>query len=196
MNPTTWLKNTWYTTPIHCLCKCVCQPPASIVIVVSPSKPGEGVGEAFGPLSASHFLCLCVCLCVCWSRPLSPCTSSSLLCGWKHMLSLSFSVSFSLSNQCLIGLIPKTVDELFLEIPVMKRLFPLPSSVSLTLTLSLSLAHMHKHTHTAVKLIISNCISERTHACHWRHLDSGFKDSGTTLPLNKTRPHTHSTLTK
>lgn len=170
---TIWIKEIHGSaTPIHCFCKCVCQPPASIVIVVSPSKPGEGVGEAFGPLSASHFLCLCVCLCVCWPKPLSPYTSSWLLCVEACALSLFLALSPFLSLS-LITVLLGWSQSYFWRFLLWKDYPPPPS-------LGLSVSHSHTHKHTAVKLIISNCISERqrTHACHWRHLDSSFKDSG------------------
>lgn len=81
----------------------MCQPPASIVIVVSPSKPGEGVGEAFGPLvcfTLPLFVCVFVCVMVQASVSL------------HFLLAIVCLAAYALRppnhepNQCLIGLIP------------------------------------------------------------------------------------------
>lgn len=111
------------TTRIHCLCKaCVsgsclyCDHDQSI-----KAQRGYWQGACSSvSFTLPLFVCVCVCFCESQTKPLSPCTSSIPLCVCKHLLSLS--VSLSASNQCLIGLIPETMDELFLEIPVMKRL--------------------------------------------------------------------------
>lgn len=151
-----------------CTRVCVCAA-ASCVLLWSPSvhqSPERVSARHLVCLSASHFLCLCVCLCVCCSQPVSPYTSSSPLCVRKNMLSLSLS-PLSAPNQCLIGLIPPpTMDKLFLEIPVMKRLFP---SLLCLAARPVSLFTLHTH----------------RHICNWRL--KCFKDSAVTLLLDKTQ---------
>lgn len=101
---------------IHCLCQCLCMTSSCLYCdhgqsIKARRRYWQGIWSTVCftlPLFvcvfvwvlvqasvSSHFLPAIVCMCVCHS--------------------------FSFSNQCLIGLIPKTLDELFLEIPVMKR---------------------------------------------------------------------------
>lgn len=90
------------------MCACVPQPPGSIVTVVSPSKPGEGVCKAFGLLvcfTLPLFVCVFVRLLV--QAPVSLRFLLSIVCMKEYTHTLSLSILWlALSNQCLIGLIP------------------------------------------------------------------------------------------
>lgn len=150
-----------------CLCGSLLRP---IVIAVSPSKPGEGVGEAFGLLVCFTLpLFVCVFVCVLLRACVSLHFLLTIVCVCKNMLSLSLS-PLSAPNQCLIGLnppsLPPTMDKLFLEIPVMKRLFP---SLLCLAARPVSLFTLHTH----------------RHICNWRL--KCFKDSAVTLLLDKTQ---------
>lgn len=74
----------------RCVCMCVCQPPASIVIVASPSKPGVGVGEAFGLLVCFTLpLFVCVFVCVLVQASVSLHFLLAIVCMEKYALSPS-----------------------------------------------------------------------------------------------------------